>query len=59
MEKQKVEKNETAEILFRIDKDLKKRFQEIAKANDEIPSLILRKFVKKYLEENAQTRIKF
>jgi len=42
----------------KMDKDIKDRFVEVAKLNDDNASLLIRKFVKKYLSENSQLELK-
>jgi len=50
---------EISNLTIRIETDLKKRFGTVTKANDSDISKELRKFIKKYLSENAQTKMEF
>jgi len=43
---------------IRIEEDLKKRFVQVAKANDSDASKEVRKFIKRYLAENSQLVMK-
>ena len=41
-------------VTFLAEAQLKERFAKVAKANDRVPSQLLREFMKQYLKENAQ-----
>jgi hypothetical protein len=57
--KETKKENSCDTIVFRLDKDLKKRFLDMCKYQDSTSSQELRKFVKKYLNEHQQQTMKF
>lgn len=50
----KDEKPKMASIIFRIEEDLKKAFEEIAKRNDMTTSQLLRHFVRSHVKANTK-----
>lgn len=50
----KDEKPKMASIIFRIEEDLKKAFEEIAKRNDMTTSQLLRHFVRSHVRANTK-----
>lgn len=51
------EKKEQVRANLMVDKELWERFKAIAKSNDETATQLLRKYVKKYVSDNAQLTI--
>ena len=51
-------KKEQSIFNMKIEKELKDRFIEICKLNDTSASMEMRKFIKKYLSDNAQLSLK-
>ena len=48
---------ETVNINIRIEKDIKNRFIKVAESNDDTASQLIRKYIKKYLADNAQGKL--